>query len=168
MNKYGVPHLILDKIWLIDEELLRALDVRALIVDVDNTLTTHGAPEPADEVVPWLRRMEEAGLPIVILSNNTHRRVEPFAKLLGLPCVSFAVKPMRWGFLRAARQLGQPPKHIAVVGDQIFTDIVGGNKAGMKTILVLPIDDDTDRYVQFKRRFEKPYLDAYYKSKKNR
>ena len=165
MKKNTIPDLITDRIWQIDEQVLRSLGVRALIVDVDNTLSSHGSPLPEKEVVPWLARMNELKVPVIILSNNTKKRVEPFANKLGLPFVHFAVKPMRGGFLRAQAQLSCPADEIAVVGDQIFTDIVGGNKLGMKTVLVLPIQDDTNLWVRFKRGFEKRYKDRYYNDK---
>ncbi|MFA9381755.1 MAG: YqeG family HAD IIIA-type phosphatase [Acetanaerobacterium sp.] len=165
MSKNTIPDLIIDRIWEIDAQVLSALGVRALIVDVDNTLSSHGAPLPEREVAPWLARMDALGVPVVILSNNTKKRVAPFAQGLGLPFVHFAVKPLAHGFQRAARLLRHPAQQIAVVGDQIFTDVVGGNAMGMKTVLVLPIDDDTDRWVRFKRRFEKRYIDQYYRIK---
>ncbi len=168
MKKNTIPDLIIDRIWQIDTQVLRDLGVKALIVDVDNTLSSHGSPLPEKEVVPWLAHMSELKVPVVILSNNTKARVEPFANKLGLPFVHFAAKPMRGGFLRAQSQLSHPAGEIAVVGDQIFTDIVGGNKMGMKTVLVLPIKQDTNLWVRFKRGFEKRYIDRYYRDKAKR
>ncbi len=165
MKRNTIPDLIIDRIWLLDAQMLRDLGVRALIVDVDNTLSSHGAPLPEKEVIPWLARMNELGVPVVILSNNTKERVEPFAGKLGLPFVHFAAKPLRRGFRRAQKLLSCPAREIAVVGDQIFTDVVGGNRAGMKTVLVTPIKEDTDPWVLFKRRFEQRYIDLYYRKK---
>lgn len=167
MKKHTVPDLIVSKIWQLDERALRELGVRALIVDVDNTLSSHGAPLPEKEVKPWLARMTELGVAVVLLSNNTKKRVRPFAAQLGLAFVPMAMKPARHGFLRAQRLVGCSTEQIAVVGDQIFTDIVGGSRAGMKTVLVLPIKQDTNLWVRFKRRFEKRYIDLYYKTKRS-
>ncbi len=165
MKRHTLPDLIINRIWEIDAQTLVQLGVDALIVDVDNTLSAHGAPLPEKEVIPWLARMKGLGVPVVILSNNTKQRVQPFARDLGLPFVHFAVKPMRHGFRRAANLLSYPREKIAVVGDQIFTDVVGGNAAGMKTVLVLPIEEDTNKWVRFKRRFEQHFIRLYYNQK---
>ncbi len=165
MKNKNVPDLILDKVWQIDETVLRRLGVKALILDVDNTLSAHGAPTPAGEVMPWLEKMDALKVPLMILSNNTRKRVGPFAERLKLDFVHFAVKPLPGGFRKAAARLGLAPAEIGVVGDQIFTDVLGGNLAGMKTILVMPMGDAGTRLIKLKRFFEKKYISLYYKGK---
>lgn len=167
MRNRKVPDLILERVWQINETVLAQLGVKALILDVDNTLSTHGAPVPAGEVVPWMQKMNEIKVPLIILSNNTQKRVQPFAKRLNLEFVHFAIKPLPGGFKRAARLLKLPPEQIGVVGDQVFTDILGGNLAGMKTILVMPLGESGTRFIRFKRYFEKKYINLYYKNKRD-
>lgn len=166
MKNIFIPYLMLNRIWSIDEALLHKHGIKALIVDVDNTLSTHGHPDPNAEVMPWIKKMQKAGIPLVILSNNTEKRVAPFANKLGLEFECFAVKPMTHGFKRAAKKLGLSKSEIGVVGDQIFTDVCGGNLAGMKTILTEPIEIEKQFFLSFKRKFEKPFINSYKKRHK--
>lgn len=146
-------------------ELLGRLGVRALILDVDNTLTTHDNPVPSQGVREWLAEMGQAGIPMMIVSNNHYERVKPFAQLLGLPFVEDGRKPLSSGMSRAAQSMGVSPREIAVVGDQIFTDILGGNLFGAKTILVQPIELEDKPFFKCKRFLEKGVLRRYQRRK---
>lgn len=132
--------------------------LQAVILDVDNTLTTHNNPVPAEGVPEWIRTMQEAGLTLTILSNNYKERVEPFAKQLGLPFVSMAAKPLPFGVGRARRKLKIRRKETALIGDQIFTDMICGNLAGVYTVLVEPYELETTRSFRIRRRLEKPVI----------
>ena len=101
--------------------------IRLVALDVDNTLTTHDNPVPAEGVQNWLEEMQKAGLTLVILSNNSGPRVEPFAGKLGLPHEAKAAKPLPFGLIRACRGQGVSLKECAIIGDQLFTDILCGN-----------------------------------------
>lgn len=157
------PTLLHRRVTDVTKAQLERLGVYALILDVDNTLTTHGHPEPAEKVMDWLEEMRSAGIKLIILSNNKEKRVQPFAQRLGLEHTSRAAKPLPVGFWRAARRLGLPPARIAVVGDQIFTDILGGNWFGAATILVEPIRPETGWVFRLKRRLEVRILRRYRK-----
>ncbi len=146
-------------------ELLDRLGVKALILDVDNTLTTHDNPTPSQGVREWLAEMRQAGIPMMIVSNNHYERVKPFADLLGLPFVEDGRKPLPSGMRRAARSMGVSPGEIAVVGDQVFTDILGGNLFGAKTILVQPIELEDKLFFKCKRFLEKGVLRHYQRRK---
>lgn len=141
--------------------LLEKHDIRGLILDIDNTLAPNYAAVADDKTVKWMEGMLSAGYKICIVSNARRRRVEKFNDSIGLPAVYNAMKPRMAAFTRAGKMLGIPNKHIAVVGDQVFTDIYGGNRAGMFTILVNPIDPREGRLVRFKRIFEKRILKRY-------
>lgn len=141
--------------------LLRKLGVTALFLDADNTLTTHNNPRPADAVLGWLDTMRAEGIALVIVSNNSEERIRPFAKRLGLEYTARACKPLTLGFSRTARELGLRPRQIAVVGDQIFTDIVGGNLFGAPSILVKPMEPEDGPFFRLKRRLEKRVLRRY-------
>ena len=137
-------------------EELQRLGVTGVLLDVDNTLTTHDAPEVSAEVGEWLCRMQEAGLRPVIVSNNKDERVRPFAERVGVPYVAKAGKPLGRGLRRAAVLLGLPRRQCAVIGDQIFTDILGANLAGMPSFLLEPIEPEVEqRFIVFKRRIER-------------
>lgn len=147
----------------ITPELLASLRVRALFLDVDNTLTTHGNPVPAPPVFEWLEMMRRHEIQMMLISNNRPGRVAPFAKLLGLRFTANAAKPLTHGFRRAAGEFGVRPEETAVVGDQIFTDVLGGNLFGAKTFLVEPMELEKALFLRAKRRLERAVLLDYIK-----
>lgn len=155
------PDLMLRDVTRIDRPLLDARGLRGLILDVDNTLADHGSQVLRSSVRDWLAKMDAAGIKLVIVSNNTRVRVEPFAKKLGLEFVSFSCKPLPVGLSRAQNRLGLPAERIAVVGDQIYTDIVGGNLKGMYTILVVPFLEEDLPFLKLKRSLEAVHIRAY-------
>lgn len=155
------PTYALKKITDITPSALKKRGIKALILDVDNTLTTHNTPTPADGVPEWIEEMKSAGIKLIIVSNNNTERVTPFAEMLGLHFVPNGAKPLPIGFKRAAAELraaGVPKNRIAAVGDQIFTDILGANLAGIRSIFVYPIEFETSLPFKLKRAAEKPLL----------
>lgn len=138
---------------------------RAVILDVDNTLTTHGNPVPAEGVTEWVEAVKKTGVQMAILSNNTRKRVEPFAKKLGLDFVSMAGKPLSFGVTRACKRYGLRPGQVALIGDQIFTDILSGNVKGVCTILVEPYELEKGWFFRLKRRLEQPVIRRFRKRK---
>ncbi len=138
---------------------LRTLGVSGLLLDVDNTLTTHDCPELEPAVTAWLAAMQAAGFHMTVVSNNSPQRVAPFAGRIGLPFQAKAAKPLPGGYRAAARALGLLPQQCAVIGDQIFTDILGANLAGMPSVLLEPIQPETQqKFIVFKRRLERLLL----------
>lgn len=135
--------------------------IRALILDVDNTLSTHHSQTPLDGVDDWLRDMESRGIKLLILSNSKRERVEPFAKMLSLDFLPMGCKPLPFGLMKAKRRLGYKASETAMIGDQIFTDMIGANLCGMHTILLEPILLEDGRGFKFKRRLEKPFIARY-------
>ncbi len=152
------PTYALKKITDITPAALKKRGIKALILDVDNTLTTHNNPAPAEGISQWIEEMKSAGIKLLIVSNNNAERVTPFAETLGLHFVPNGAKPLPMGFLRAVRELGVPKNRIAAVGDQIFTDILGANLAGVRSIFVYPIEFETSLPFKIKRAIEKPLL----------
>jgi HAD superfamily phosphatase (TIGR01668 family) len=138
----------------ITKEMLDANGIEAIILDVDNTLTTHNNPVPDKDVLLWLEVMKAEKVRMVLVSNNNEKRVLPFARELGLPYTAMAMKPLTRGFNRTAKMLRLPPASIAVVGDQIFTDVLGGNLFGAFTILVEPMQAEDSLFFRLKRKFE--------------
>ncbi len=133
------PHLYLPSVQSVDPRLLRRRGIRGVVLDLDNTLAGWNSPRPSREVKAWVQRLRGTGIGAVILSNNGRGRVEDFAGWLGVPFIPHARKPSARGFQRALSVLGTTPQSTAVIGDQVFTDILGGNRAGMFTILVTPL-----------------------------
>lgn len=155
------PSIMLNHISDISPEQLKKLKITALMLDVDNTLATHNNPEPDAKVMQWLELMRKNGIRLVIASNNSGKRVSAFAEKLGLDFVSRAAKPLPIGFMVAAKRMKLPIENVGIVGDQIFTDILGGNLFGAKTFLVKPIEPEKSLPFRFKRKLEKPILNAY-------
>ena len=132
---------------------------------MDNTLTTHDNPVPLEGVTDWLDKMKKNGIKMMIVSNNSSERVTPFANLLGLDFVPKGKKPLKKGFEEAVKLMNLPKEQVAVIGDQLFTDILGGNLFKVKSILVTPIELEKKGFLKFKRIIEKPILKHYYKKK---
>ena len=128
--------------------------ISALILDVDNTLSYHDSPTAEAGIEDWLLLMKRHGVRLVLLSNNTKKRVRPFAEHLGIPFISMGMKPAPFGIFHAVPLLGAPLKHICMVGDQLFTDVLCGKFAGVRTILTEPFHLEDDRLFKFKRKIE--------------
>lgn len=153
------PALYRRRITDVTAEDLHRMGVRGVLLDVDNTLTTHDAPDLTDEVKAWLATMQEEGFSLMVVSNNKPERVAPFAEKIGLPYTALAHKPMPSGYKRAAATLGVPKKECVAIGDQIFTDIMGANLSGMTSILLEPIQPEVEqKFIVFKRKIERLLL----------
>lgn len=139
----------------ITPEFIRGLEADSILLDVDNTLAPPESQTPFEGVVEWTQRMQEAGIKIIIMSNNFKKRVEPFAAKFGLPYLSLALKPFPAAYRRAIHRLGIPRSSAVVVGDQIFTDIIGANLAHVKSILLFPVETEKSLSIRIKRRLEK-------------
>ncbi|MDH7570091.1 MAG: YqeG family HAD IIIA-type phosphatase [Armatimonadota bacterium] len=136
-----VPNMMAATVQGIDLETLRARGIEALLLDLDNTLVPWRSRQPRDEVLAWVQRVRDAGFRLCIVSNAGRAgRVEAVARQMGIPFLVRAVKPRRRALRQAAALLGVDPARTAVVGDQLFTDVLGGNRAGMFTVLVAPIN----------------------------
>lgn len=149
------PKLYVKKVEDITIEMLMKNKIKLLILDVDNTLIDY-YKNLTEEVVNWAKQMKGQGIKIYILSNtNDRRKVKEVAEVFGVKYKHFAMKPLTRGFKYIEKEMNIKPENIAVVGDQIFTDILGGNRAKMFTILVDPIDDKKDYwYTAWKRPIE--------------
>ena len=139
----------------ITPELLRTMGVKAVLLDVDNTLSHHGAPVPFAGTIPWVEQMKNAGFRLMIVSNNTERRIAPFAGQFGLPFIWRACKPLPIGYWKAAKRLGVRHRETVIIGDQIYTDVVGANLIGMRSVLVEPAEEEHGWSFRVRRHFEK-------------
>ena len=124
----------------INPAALAGRGIRLLLADLDNTLVPYGVPEPDERVRAWTEALAEQGVTLFILSNNRHpNRPGRFSRALGVPFIGHAGKPKPGSFYKAMEQMGCTAEQTAIVGDQIFTDILGGRNAGVFTLLVEPI-----------------------------
>ncbi len=149
------PRKRIDKMIDITPDLLHSAGVKALLLDIDNTMTTHNNPIPADGVTEWINEMKSAGFKMMVVSNNNGERVRKFSEFVGLEFEGAAKKPLPSGFRRACSRLEINPKEAAVVGDQIFTDILGGNLMGAYTVLTVPYQLESSKLFKIKRSFER-------------
>ncbi len=151
------------KVTDITPNFLKKLNIRGLILDVDNTLTTHDNPVPAEGVLDWIDKMKKHSIKLMIVSNNHPPRVKPFADMLGLEFVSEGRKPLTNGFRKAMKRMALPKNQLAAVGDQIYTDVLGANLFGMKMLYVSPIEHEKTTFFKVKRYLEKPFLPKKFK-----
>ena len=149
------PTVALRSVTDITPGLLKKLGTDAILLDVDNTLAPPASHIPYDGVTEWIDSIKKCGVHIVICSNNFKKRVKPFSDSLGLDCVSMSLKPLPFGFNRAKRKLREKPQSVLVVGDQIYTDVLGANLAGMKSILLIPLDEEHGFTIMLRRKMEK-------------
>ena len=152
------PTYVFNDITEITADFLHKKHIKGLLLDLDNTLTTHNNPVPPQTSLDWLDKMRKAGIKLMIVSNNSAERVTPFAQALGLDFVPKGKKPLTTGYRKARERLGLDKKNVATVGDQIFTDVLGSNLAGIRSLFVFPIELETSLPFRFKRFCERLFL----------
>lgn len=155
------PNIKLHGITDITVELLNKFNIKALLLDVDNTMSTHHGTQLTEGLTEWIAYMQKNGIKLIVLSNSKKFRIEPFAKRIGLPFISLACKPLPTGYLRGVKALGEKRKNTAIVGDQIFTDVLGGNAVGVKTVLLTPIKLEDGWSFKIRRNLEKKIYKLY-------
>lgn len=148
------PTVALKSVTDITPKLLEKLGTDAILLDVDNTLAPPTSHIPYEGVKPWIENIKNNGIDIVICSNNYKKRVKPFSDSVGLDCVAMSLKPFPFGFNRAKRKLKEKPESVLVVGDQIYTDILGANLAGMKSVLLVPRSEEHGFTIYLRRKME--------------
>jgi len=136
----------------ISPKALAGKGIRLVLADLDNTLAPYKVTRPSPEVLAWKAALEEAGITLFLLSNSRKPgRAQRFAEQLGIPYQGRSGKPKKAGYLRAMERMGARPEETVMVGDQIFTDTLGANRAGVTPLLVLPIRlaGNPFRYVRY-------------------
>ncbi|MGO4109958.1 YqeG family HAD IIIA-type phosphatase [Paenibacillus sp. YAF4_2] len=134
-----LPHLRVNSVYDIQLDELYKKGVRGIITDLDNTLVGAREPLATPQLTKWLDEVRDFGFKVVIVSNNNKTRVSKFANPLGIPFIHAARKPANKSFNKALSVLGLPVEQTVVLGDQMLTDVLGGNRMGLYTILVTPI-----------------------------
>lgn len=163
MNKLPVrrlfPTYYANDVAAVTPDFVRSCGCRALLVDIDNTVSHVDAPDAVPKAAKWMLESRAAGIQLAFISNNDPPRVEPFARKYEADYICHAEKPKPDGYRTIAQRLGCADKECLVVGDQLFTDILGGNMAGMRTVIVRPLCEAEDpRAFRFRRRMEKLLL----------
>lgn len=134
-----LPTMVTDSLTDITPALLEREGIRLLMLDFDNTVVPYTTDVPTPDMEIWLRCMTRVGVRLCVVSNSKKPRVRLFCRKYGIPCVTHAGKPGTKGIREAMAEFGEPPSHCALVGDQIFTDTLGANRAGIRCVLVKAI-----------------------------
>lgn len=140
MLKNFLPDAHVDSVFQIQPDKLKEKGIKGVITDLDNTLVAWNTADMTPELLRWFDQLRDAGIAVMILSNNSKKRVSKFTGTSEVPYIFRALKPAGYGFRRAMREMGLKKDELIVVGDQIITDIYGGNRLGMHTLLVVPIE----------------------------
>jgi len=159
--KYLFPKEMAASVYAINYEKLWRRGIRGLIFDIDNTLATYDIPHPTPKVISFLDGLAARGFAVCLLSNNGKKRVVGFCRGMSYPHVWKAGKPKARGIASCLRHMGLDKAQVALIGDQIFTDCLGGNLFGVYTVLTTPIAKRDEWTVRLKRWPEKPVLWAY-------
>ena len=159
------PKAMFNKVSDITTEFLKQNNIKALILDVDNTLIDI-SENLSEQTKKWAEAVKKENIKLYILSNsNKKEKVKKVAEKLGIPYEYFGKKPLKSGFLKVQKILKEDPQNIGVIGDQIFTDIIGGNRCKMFTILVEPIKEKEMLITKWKRPIEEKIKKHYRENK---
>ena len=139
--------------------LLEREGIRLLMLDFDNTIVPYTTSTPTPDMEIWLRCMTRVGVQLCVVSNSKKPRVRVFCQKYGIPCITHANKPGTKGIREAMAQFGAAPEECALVGDQIFTDTLGANLAGIRCFLVKAIDNH-NFWLKARHVLEKPFIFA--------
>lgn len=133
------PTWVTDNIYNISATHLKERNIEAVLTDLDNTLITWDNPSGTKELKRWVKEMKDAEIPVIVVSNNTSKRVSAAIKHLNIPFETSSGKPLPFGVKRALKKINIHPNKVILVGDQILTDILSAKLAGIKSILVEPL-----------------------------
>jgi len=159
MLRFILPHHRIDSICELSLDRLRELELDALLLDVDSTLKRYSQEDLLPEVKDWVEETRRGGISLCLLSNGMGGRIGRLAERLQLPCVSQACKPLPRGCHRALKMIDAAAERTAIVGDQLFADIMAGRLAGLTTILVKPIHPEEEHwFTRIKRPVENVVL----------
>lgn len=157
MEKY-VPDIYQKSIYTIDYDKLKLRGIKCLLFDLDNTLSPINLKVPSQKLKDLFLDLKDKGFTLIIFSNSLKRRVKPFKEGLEVDACAMARKPKSEKFLKVLAEYHFKDSEVAIIGDQILTDVVGGNKVGITTILVNPISNKDGFYTKINRYFENRVL----------
>ena len=136
-----VPDIYQKSIYHIDYEKLRDNGIKCLLLDLDNTCVPYEDKEPNKKLIELVETLKDMDFKLIIFSNATKKRIAPFKRILNIDCLARAGKPSKKSFLKVLKLFNYKLSDVAIIGDQLYKDILGGNRAGIKTILVNPMSN---------------------------
>ena len=160
-----LPRMIFPHLTDVTAEALRARGISFLMLDFGNTIVPYTTSEPTAQMAAWIRTMQASEIRLCIVSNSKKPRVVEFCKTYGLDCITHAKKPFSRGIRACLTRYALDPAACALVGDQIFTDVIGARLAGVFCLMVDPIEPEPGWFFRLKRRLERPILRAYERRK---
>ena len=165
------PDFYFKNIFSVTPEFLKDNNIKALLLDADNTLCIFRTDVPVEGVMEWIDKMKSAGIELHICSNGKPGRLTRFSNNVNLPCFYMSLKPLPFKIVKLVKKLGFKREEVALIGDQLFTDILGGNRVGITTILTNPISKN-DYFLTYINRMREnnkirrlSKLDLFYKGK---
>ena len=141
MSVSFLPVLLAERVTELTPSFLQNRGIQLLMLDFDNTIVPYTTNEPTEEMAAWLKRMMDSPIQLCVVSNSKRDRVKLFCKTYGLDCITHAKKPFSKGIKECLVRYGLPANTCALAGDQIYTDVLGANCAGVQSILVKAIDN---------------------------
>ncbi|HXW77147.1 MAG TPA: YqeG family HAD IIIA-type phosphatase [Candidatus Eremiobacteraceae bacterium] len=153
------PDAVVERVEDVEPALLARWGTRGIVLDLDNTIVPWNTADVAPAVRAWVGAILAAAIGVCVLTNNYTRRASGVAEMLGVPIIKGALKPSPIAFREALRRLSVPASRAAVVGDQLFTDVLGGKLLGMRAVLVKPLSDREFPTTRIVRWFERPFRD---------
>ena len=165
MVKKLYPDYIFKSISDISEDFFKSNNIKNVILDIDNTLVPYTVALPDKKATVFFERLKKENIKVCLVSNNSKARVDRFNGQNGFFTVPRACKPLTGAIRKAMRSMGAKKEETALIGDQVFTDVWGGNRAGITTVLVDPIESKESRFFRFKRKWEKKVLDSMERNK---
>ncbi len=145
------PTWMVKSVYAISPQQLKRHGIRAVFSDLDNTLIAWNNPAGTPELHHWMVELNRAGIPLIVISNNSKERVAKAVVRLKLPFIARSMKPFSFGITHARKKLGLKQHEVVMVGDQLMTDVIAANQAGVYSILVKPLID-TDKWVTIPNR----------------
>ncbi len=161
-----LPDQFVKNIFEITPELLKEKGVKGIITDLDNTLVEWDRPLATPKIIEWFEDMKKNNIKVTIVSNNKEGRVKSFSAPLNIPFIFAARKPMGKAFNRALMQMELSKAEAVVIGDQLLTDVLGGNRSGFHTILVVPVAQTDGFATRINRKIERRILNWFRKKGK--
>ena len=158
-----LPNHFVNRYENITIEFLKQHNISAVMTDLDHTLVAFDDRDPDDNVIKWVKTLEASNIKLLILSNGRQERVKAFAELHGIDYINSAKKPLLKNFHEGLKRLGTKKKNTVMVGDQLMTDVLGANRVGIRSILVIPVKEKDGWATYLNRRIERVIMKYFEK-----
>ncbi|MBI5975776.1 YqeG family HAD IIIA-type phosphatase [Staphylococcus canis] len=164
IKRLFLPNQYVQSIYEINFDDLKKRQIKGVITDLDNTLVGWDEAEPTPKVKEWFKSLSDRGIKVTVVSNNNEKRVKSFCQSLDVDYIFKARKPLGKSLRKATKQMRLKKEEVVVIGDQMMTDVFGGNRNGLYTIMVVPVKNSDGLVTQFNRLIERRIL-HYFKRK---